>query len=668
MRTEPTRAAWEDRIGNSFSIHMTEPRRIPALPSRQRTAAPIWARWSILGCSLLLLGYTTLRAITVSFSWDESWTYIHHVLPGIYFQQVHDQMGGNHHLLNVWGMIFFHKLLGDSELALRLPNLLAHVIFVYATARLALCARSGPMAIATFLLLNMHPYLLDFFSLARGYGSACGWMMLSLWLVFRFYTWGGRTKHLALATMAALFAAMSHVIMLTYLLAFATVLVGFGLVDHFVRGRKVAFWELVLPCAGILSGLALVLPNALALAQGGSLNFGCSSWWDCMMGSLGMKFLYHHPYPMPILHIMALVLAAWGGGCLLIAFSAWRNDWLARLRPMAFGIAVLFACLVGFFLQQFFLGIPLPQSRTALFLVPMAMFSLVAGLVAWPARSGVPVAFSSVLCLPLLMHQWNSLNLTYAVEWKPSGEVRRMIDIIQQDHLPLTAQRPLVTVACSDESWGAIPYYTKVRELPWLSTSHRFPPDEYVPSDYYIVEYNGYDKVDEANWKRLYFSEATRTSLYRDERLRNPAPEVLFHANADLMHPDMTLADKKQYANGGQHILRNRQASALDTLRWFVPEGFQDSLLLVCGTAQVLQQDDSNWIALVAEVVRDGHVIRQQMDGSTPQVRFGERCRTAVEMRIYAPLLPSDEVRFWIAPLQANPPIHVDDLQLWITR
>ncbi len=667
MHTEPIRAARQDRIGNPFGIRMTEPCSTPAVPSRQTAAAPTWARWSILGCSLLLFGYSTLRAITVSFSWDESWTYIHHVLPGIYFQQVHDQMGGNHHLLNVWGMIFFHRLLGDSELVLRLPNLLAHVIFLYATARLAMCAPRGPTAIATFLLLNLHPYLLDFFSLARGYGSACGWMMLSLWLAFRFYAGGGRTKHLAWATMAALLAAISHVIMLTYLLAFASVLTGIGLADHFVRGRKMSLWELVLPCAGAVSGLALVLPNALALARGGSLNFGCDSWWDCMMGTLGMKFLYHQPYPAPVLHVMALVLAAWAGGCLLTLSAAWRGGWLPRLRPMAFGVAVLFACLAGFFIEQTFLGVPLPQSRTALFLVPLAMFPLAAGLVAWPARSSVPIVFSSMLCLPLLAHQWNSLNLAYAVEWKPSGEVRRMIDIIQQDHLPLTAQRPLVTVASSDESWGAIPYYSHVRKLPWLSTSHRFPPDEYVPSDYYIVEYNGYDKVDEANWRRLYFSEATRTSLYRDERLRS-ATEVLFHASNDLERPGMSGADKTLHATGWQSIRLDSATGGTDTMRWVVPEGVQAFPLLICGTAEVLQRDDSNWVALVIDVVRDGHVISQQMDGSSAQVRPGAWCRAAVEMRVNAPLHTNDEVRFWIGPLRADPPIHVDDLQLWITH
>lgn len=41
--------------------------------------------WVVL-CALALLAYSVLRAVLVSFSWDESWTYLHHVLPGMFFQ------------------------------------------------------------------------------------------------------------------------------------------------------------------------------------------------------------------------------------------------------------------------------------------------------------------------------------------------------------------------------------------------------------------------------------------------------------------------------------------------------------------------------------------------------------------------------------------------------
>ena len=50
-----------------------------------------------------------------------------------------------------------------------------------------------------------------------------------------------------------------------------------------------SFAETLSPAAG----LAVILPNALGLFQGGSLNFGCDSIWNCMVRTLGEKILYH---------------------------------------------------------------------------------------------------------------------------------------------------------------------------------------------------------------------------------------------------------------------------------------------------------------------------------------------------------------------------------------
>ena len=90
---------------------------------------PSPVRLSLILLGLLLFGYTVLRAVSVSFSWDESWTYVHHVSK---------DMGANFHLLNVWLMWFSSKIFGDGQLALRLPNLAAQLLYLYATGRIAL--------------------------------------------------------------------------------------------------------------------------------------------------------------------------------------------------------------------------------------------------------------------------------------------------------------------------------------------------------------------------------------------------------------------------------------------------------------------------------------------------------------------------------------------------
>src|SRR4029453_7506273 len=75
---------------------------------------------------------------------------------------------------------------GGSEIALRLPNLIGYAMFLgYSLLILQRYVRP-PIATAGFLLLNLNPYVLDFFTLSRGYGLSLGFLMGSLFYVFTF--------------------------------------------------------------------------------------------------------------------------------------------------------------------------------------------------------------------------------------------------------------------------------------------------------------------------------------------------------------------------------------------------------------------------------------------------------------------------------------------------
>lgn len=627
------------------------------------------AQLAVLFIGLLLLAYTTARAITVSFSWDESWTWVHHVSKNMFYQQAYDKMGGNHHLLNVWLMWICHKLFGDGVLSMRLPSLVAHVIFLYASGRMALKARSGLLAVAVFILLNVHPYLLDFFSLARGYGLGCGWMMLSLWHAWRYFDGNGNSRQVLWAAAFAGLSAMSHVIMVNYLLALG---LAFLLVwaAQALQGKAVAWRSnLIALCIPGAIGLGMILPNALGLFHGGSLNFGCDTFWNCMVRTLGEKVLYHQPYAWPVLRIMALGIGGVALVCLATIIAAVRGGWANRLQPMFFGLLVLGGCLLSFFLQQLLFEVPLPQSRTGLFLLPLLAYVLAAALVAWPKPHLFPTVAACLLCIPLLYHQGKSFNLTYAVEWKPSGEVAHMLDIIAADHVPLSEVRPITTLCSSFESWGSIPYYQRTRNMEWLVTTVRRPPDPYVNSDYYIVEYDGYDRVDTVNWKLLYRSEATNTTLYRDERWRDPRPTVLFHEVQGMESPALTGRSTKKHFSGIQSIRFDSLTRSTDALRWVVPAD-QDSMQVeLSGTGMVLQPDDSNWIAFVITVKRDGkEVAHADVSSALQTVRFGEWNRIGILLRPDVALIPGDVVELSVWPLTADSPMYLDNLALTVMR
>ena len=632
---------------------------------------PSPVRLSLILLGLLLFGYTVLRAVSVSFSWDESWTYVHHVSKDVFYQTTFNDMGANFHLLNVWLMWFSSKIFGDGQLALRLPNLAAQLLYLYATGRIALKAHSGFLAVAVFVLLNVHPYLLDFFSLARGYGLACGWMMVALWHVWRYCEEGRRADQVLWTAVYGSLAVLSNLIMVNFLLAAGLVF----LIDWTWQARRTglrAWWKhfLMLSIPSVIA-LLVVIPQALGLRSGGSLYFGCDTFWPCMLRSLGAKVLYHQPYATPVLTIMALAIAVVALFSILTiaaAIRAKRPPPRAE-QPLLFGILVLCGCLLSFFLQQKLFDTPLPQSRTALFLLPLMAFILVAALIGYRGRSWIPSIVGGLLCLPLIVHQYNSFNLKYAVEWKPFGEVAHMLDVIAKDHLPLSESRPIVTLCSSFEGWGSIPYYQRTRDMEWLVTTVRRPPDPYVNSDYYIVEYDGYERVDTVHWKMLYRSDATNTTLYRDKRWRDPEPEVLFRERHDMEDPGLTGGTAVQRSSGTRSILFDETVRSTAAIKWVMPEGHDSLQLQLTGSGMVLQPDDTNWIALLISVKRDGkEIAHADVSSALQTVHFGEWNRVGISLRPTVALRPNDVVELSVWPLTADTPLYLDDLELNVLR
>ena len=83
----------------------------------------------------------------------------------------------NNQLLNTVLIYVIKSSLGNSEFMLRLPNVLCGFLYLSVAVRFA---NRTKFPVLAFSLLVFLPYLMDFFSLARGYGIATSFVLLAL--------------------------------------------------------------------------------------------------------------------------------------------------------------------------------------------------------------------------------------------------------------------------------------------------------------------------------------------------------------------------------------------------------------------------------------------------------------------------------------------------------
>lgn len=608
-------------------------------------------RAAILVLALLLLAYTIARASAVSFSWDEAYTFMNHVRKDVFFLGALDIGSANHHMLNVWGMWICAKVFGTDEFSLRVPNLLGHVLYLYATARIALKAERFVLCIVVFLLLNVHPYVLDFFGLARGYGLSFGFMMMALWQLHRFAT-EGRTGRAAIrGTMHAALATLAHTIMLNFFLGLVAAFVGTWLVKAWTS-RSDLDWKPILAIGAIvLACLAMVVPNAVGMHHIGALFHGSDTLWEGMMRSLAERATYHFVTPflplttMGIFVSVVLVFSAW---TLIMAFSKERN-----CLPLLLGLVVSTLVLLLLYIQHHFLDLPWPRTRTALFLLPLLSYLLVAAMLAWRPDAFQPVLLGSALAMILVLHFGRSMNLAYVIEWKESGAARQLLEFIEKDHLPLTEERPIITVSTGGECGPVLDYYIYTRGWQWLVNSDQPKHDSFPRCEYHLVEWTAEQWIEHPNWTLLYRSNETGTSLYRDQRLHRSFDSLAYRGSMPASQADVIVRD----------------GIPEPELRWAVPEGIADSSVLVTCKVRALEQTDQNWLTIAIEHVRGEQALERGGVASYHQVRtYGSWGSEYVTFMPKQPLLPGDEIVLTITPLIRDPRIHIGDIELWVMK
>ncbi|MCK5145121.1 hypothetical protein KAR48_00100 [bacterium] len=455
--------------------------------------------------SALLLGYVATRAYYMDFTHDESLSYVNSVSGSAADNMMLTYRSANNHPVNTWGMYFCSKLLGVSEFTLRLPNILAYGLYLLATFMVVRRIKSPFYLLTAFVLLNLHPLLIDLFSVARGYGISLAFMMTSLW--FYMDSSYSRKRHLfqffaflsiVFATFSV-FANFTFLYFLMFICLFYCILYIQKNIDlnfRSIKSIKTIFNDTV-----FVSLFAFMLWTAVfviffvgrrlvdfhlshQLTAGGDVGF----WQDTISAlfNYSLPAFYnnapwagHHiqmAWVAPLTIIISMLIVAIGVYVLtrILIFDKSKNGAQHFALPATM-IVMLTIIINGVF---YLAGQNFPNCRTGVLFIPgfglMMIMILLYFIDHQSHKIRISVAISSIsIILFLAVNLSLSMNLHQTI-WPRDADTKAMMKDLQADYLEHRGegQVRLGTVLILEPS---INYYRLVNDMGWLDPVTRDP-------------------------------------------------------------------------------------------------------------------------------------------------------------------------------------------------
>lgn len=406
-------------------------------------------------------------------------------------------MSANNHLLNTWMMMLQEKLFGNSEFALRLHNLPGHALYLFFSYKLLQHFRHFTLALCGFLMLNLNPFILDFFSLARGYGISLSLLLGALFFLKRYI----ETRRILLAQLSMLFCAiamLAHMALLNVLLMIWMSLLIIQLAESFREGkaprRQMIQLMISISAYSVIPLLALlyVIPVSAELKKVNAFFFGGDNgFWKDTFNSLLDRSMYGINYPIVTQRpLKVLVLAA-------LAYMLWKSisGFFQKKVSLndsffAFGTFILLGCIALTILQHYIFNTKYLLDRTALMFIPLFVVPVFTVLDRYMLKAKRVMVFSSGATLLLLLHFSRCFNLHYVDEWKFDADKKHLAGFLESHKDKILKGKQQMTIGVNYIQSQTINFYRAQKHLYWLGLAEesgsysRLHDLYYFPSHY----------------------------------------------------------------------------------------------------------------------------------------------------------------------------------------
>ena len=364
--------------------------------------------------------YVLARALLVPVVHDEAGAFHMFTLTGDFVPFVAGQDAGNHFVYDALSQVSW-SLFGHSLFGLRVWCVLSFVLYSWYLWRSGAWFRSPFVRWCAWTCLLCVPFMVEFFSLARGYGLGLGFWAMAL---FHLVVWHGTRKQgdlvaLLVGMALAVWSTLSMLMVWSGLLAIVTAAVLF---DR--SGRLKAHTLGTIAVLGA-APWAVALLFAFELHGEGSLYAGTDSGY--LQGTIASLLGQICGLWDSAGLLTALIVIVGAVGIVARLRSAGADLGKGTVLPLLLGLLVFDALAQTF--SSFVLGSHLPKDRTAMYLVEPAVLILALGIDAIGERANWAVAFASgFLLLPLReIRRMNTDHTTYWIDQAIPEEFYRVV-------------------------------------------------------------------------------------------------------------------------------------------------------------------------------------------------------------------------------------------------
>ncbi len=451
------------------------------------------AQKAIFIFGFLIFLYTTYKAYILSITWDEGQSYIEYIRNNIFILQAFDTMSANNHLLTTLSGMFFTKYFGISEFSLRISSLIAHLFFIVYSAKLVLKFENKWIAFSAFLILNLNPFMLDFFSLARGYSISIGFMMVSVYYLYQLLYNNYKTKYAIFSIIFSLIATLGNLTVLNYSVVLFGVIALLLFYNNYKTYNKLSLSisktaiQLLIPSILLILALWFILPYSFNLRAAGALFMGGENGlWKDTLGTIVPRLWYGLDFSYWLQRLTKFIfLLIIASSIIFVGLKHYKKNVSPQNMFLSSLLTVFLLIIIATVVQHYLLGTLFLIERAVLFLYVLLMLVFVFLINQLYKEKQFFRYLIHTFSTLVFVHFFFSFNLKYVYEWKEDCETNEMLLDLEKIKI-IPSEKFNVTIGVPLPMESSINYYRNVNNLNWLNQARRSKTLNYL-DDYFFL-------------------------------------------------------------------------------------------------------------------------------------------------------------------------------------